>query len=250
MKVSVCLATYNGQKYIKEQLVSIVSQLSADDEVIVSDDGSTDDTLAIIAGFDDKRIRVVHNQSEHGYTPNFENALKHASGDIVVLSDQDDVWMPNKLSIIKKDLAQADMVVSDAEVVDGNLNVISESLWSLSSPYHTFWGNIFRFSYLGCCMAFRRPVLEVALPFPSRHLMATHDNWLFLVGKSCFKVCFEKEPLIKYRRHKQNTSTGCWEHAPKSVPFMLKYRAYLMWHILLRKIRCKSCCRSRADSVM
>lgn len=236
MKVSVCIATYNGQKYIKEQLESIVSQLSIDDEIVVSDDGSTDNTLAIINELNDTRIKVVHNQSEHGYTPNFENALKHSSGDYVVLSDQDDVWMPNKLSVIRNDLEQADFVVSNAKVVDSNLNLISDSFWSLSSPYRSFWGNIFRFSYLGCCMAFRRSVLEVALPFPGRHLMATHDNWLFLVGIACFKVCFESEPLIMYRRHMCNTSNGCLSHSTNSVLFMFKYRVYLIRHILTRKL--------------
>lgn len=236
MKVSICIATYNGQKYLKAQLDSIISQLSLDDEIIISDDGSSDDTLSIISAYKDSRIKIIHNQFEHGYTPNFENALRHSSGDIIVLSDQDDVWMPNKLSVIKDDLKNAGMVVSDAIVTDSELNIISDSFWKLSSPYHSFWGNILRFSYLGCCLAFHRKVLDVALPFPAKHLLATHDNWLFLVGVSFFRVCFESKPLIKYRRHTQNTSNGCLSKSTNSIWFMFKYRVYLVGHILIRKI--------------
>ena len=88
MKISVCMATYNGEKYIAEQIRSILPQLSEDDEVIVSDDGSSDATLDIVRSFNDPRIRIVQNELEHGYTKNFENALNHANGDIIFISDQ------------------------------------------------------------------------------------------------------------------------------------------------------------------
>ena len=93
--ISVCIATYNGEKYIKEQLLSILPQLGKKDEVIISDDHSTDNTLDIVKGLNDNRIKIVMNNREKGYTSNFENALSYAIGDYIFLSDQDDIWMSN-----------------------------------------------------------------------------------------------------------------------------------------------------------
>lgn len=102
-KISVCMATYNEAKYIREQLESILCQLSEDDEIIVSDDGSTDGTIDIIMSYHDNRVKVLHHISSPGSsfvkaTRNFENALLHAHGDYI-LADQDDVWHKNKVSV-------------------------------------------------------------------------------------------------------------------------------------------------------
>ena len=98
--ISVCMASYNGEKYIKEQIDSILKQLSDEDELVISDDGSTDNTLSVIQSIHDKRIKLIHNQGEHGYSRNFENALKNSKGDYIFLSDQDDVWKDNKVETI------------------------------------------------------------------------------------------------------------------------------------------------------
>ena len=106
--ISVCIATHNGGRFLKEQLTSILCQIGENDEVIISDDGSTDDTLKIINGFNDKRIIVVNQKSPKGLpaheyaTLNFENALKHAMGDYIFLADQDDVWVHNKVAVMMK----------------------------------------------------------------------------------------------------------------------------------------------------
>ncbi|MCD8291094.1 MAG: glycosyltransferase, partial [Prevotella sp.] len=97
MKVSVCIATYNGEKYIEEQIRSILSQLSDNDEVIISDDGSHDQTLSLIQSIGDKRIKIFQNEGRHGFKYNFENTLKKVQGDYIFLCDQDDVWLPNKV---------------------------------------------------------------------------------------------------------------------------------------------------------
>jgi hypothetical protein len=96
--ISVCIATYNGEKYIKEQILSILAQLSTKDEIIISDDGSTDHTITKILEISSPIIKIVYNQNEHGYTANFENALKNAKGNFIFLSDQDDIWEPNKVA--------------------------------------------------------------------------------------------------------------------------------------------------------
>jgi glycosyltransferase involved in cell wall biosynthesis len=98
--ISVCMATYNGAKYIKEQMDSILCQLGKDDEVVVSDDGSTDSTLDIVAEYGDSRIKIVRNTGAHNFIRNFENSLKAAHGDYIFLADQDDVWLPDKVAKI------------------------------------------------------------------------------------------------------------------------------------------------------
>ena len=90
------MATYNGAKYIKEQLDSIIPQLREDDELIVSDDASKDDTLKIVESYNDPRIKIFHNEN-HGVAHNFENAMREATGDLIYFADQDDVWLPGKL---------------------------------------------------------------------------------------------------------------------------------------------------------
>ena len=96
MSISVCIATYNGGAFIKDQIYSILLQLSQNDEIIISDDGSRDSTLNILFSFNDSRIKIYKNGGKHGVVSNFENAIKHATGDYIFLCDQDDVWMPGK----------------------------------------------------------------------------------------------------------------------------------------------------------
>lgn len=122
--ISVCIATYNGEKYIGEQIASILKQLNANDEVIISDDGSTDATLSIIKTFQDPRIRVIPGPQKHSPTQNFENVLHHAQGDYIFLSDQDDVWKTNKVATCMKWLQKYDCVISNAEVTDEHLNIL------------------------------------------------------------------------------------------------------------------------------
>lgn len=118
MRISICLASYNGEKYIKEQLLSILPQLSEKDEVIISDDNSSDNTLGIVRGFDDKRIKIYINEGSHGVVSNFENAIKHASGDYIFLSDQDDIWLSNKKEKCLSCLQEYDFISHNAFIVD------------------------------------------------------------------------------------------------------------------------------------
>ncbi|MDE5758415.1 MAG: glycosyltransferase, partial [Allobaculum sp.] len=91
--ISVCIATYNGERYIETQIRSILDQLNEDDEIIISDDSSTDRTLDIIRSLNDSRIKLFAGNKFHSRTFNFENALKQATGDFIFLSDQDDIWL-------------------------------------------------------------------------------------------------------------------------------------------------------------
>ena len=123
--ISVCIATHNGEQYIKEQLDSILCQLLSEDEVVISDDGSTDSTLEIIKGYNDPRIKIFNfkqpSKTSHTHiyaSRNFENALKHAKGEYIFLSDQDDIWMPSKVAVCLGALKQNDMIVHNMEIVN------------------------------------------------------------------------------------------------------------------------------------
>lgn len=203
--ISVCIATYNGEKYIRQQIESIVCQLSPTDEIVISDDGSTDNTLAIVKAIGDKRIRIIEGSRKHSPTLNFECALKAAKGDYIFLADQDDVWKPNKVEVCMKWLQKYYCVVSDAEVTDSSLNTLFPSLYRLlgviqGKLYNTLWKN----GYTGCCMAFRRDVLEASLPFPKNIPM--HDIWIGNVAAYKYNVKFISDKLIFFRRHKDTIS--------------------------------------------
>lgn len=202
--ISVCMATYNGEKFIKAQLDSILVQLDESDEVVISDDSSTDNTIKIIESINDKRIKIFSNQKFKSPTFNFENAINQASGEIIFLSDQDDVWMENKVANVKEKLLLYDVVVTNCMIVDENLNIINNSFYNFNNSGKGILKNIYKNSYLGCCLAFKKKTLELVLPFPENIPM--HDIWLGFVFELFYKTTFVREPLIYYRRHGENAS--------------------------------------------
>ena len=128
--ISVCMATYNGEKYIKEQLDSILSQLESDDELLISDDGSTDNTISIIQSYNDSRIHILNHVPNSSYSghekvsSNFENALKNAHGDYIFLSDQDDIWCKDKVKKCVNEMQSSLFVVHNMKIIDENGNMV------------------------------------------------------------------------------------------------------------------------------
>jgi glycosyltransferase involved in cell wall biosynthesis len=221
------MATYNGEKYIKEQLDSIIIQLGINDEIIISDDGSTDRTIEIIESFQDSRIKLFLNSFQN-LILNFEFALKKANNNYIFLSDQDDVWLPNKIEVCMRNLLLYDMIVSNCKVVDQYLEVINESFFQLNHSKKGLIYNLTKNSYLGCCLAFRKEILIKALPFPKHIPM--HDIWLGFVSDIFFNVFFVNEPLMFYRRHGANESpTG--EKSPFSLYEKFLFRYNILKHI-------------------
>ncbi|HEY9194271.1 MAG TPA: glycosyltransferase family 2 protein [Methyloversatilis sp.] len=209
--ISVCMATCDGELYLAEQLESVLAQLDAGDEVVIADDCSTDGTLAVIDRCSDPRIRLLPGERRLGVVANFERALRAARGEYVFLCDQDDVWLPNKRTIFVEALASADLVVSDCRVTDGALVVIAPSFFAQRGSGPGVLRNLWRNSFLGCCMAFRRALLARALPFPAG--LPMHDTWLGLVASSTGSVRFVTQPTLLYRRHGANASpTGGRSH--------------------------------------
>lgn len=231
--ISVCMACFNGAKYIRPQIESILAQLSPRDELVISDDGSTDGTLEIIRGLADARIRLVPGPRQ-GLVANFEHALRQAGGEIIFLSDQDDIWLPGKVSAVQVALENADLVLTDCKVVDVDLQVQHSSYFRLIDSRPGVLRNLHKNSYQGCCMAMRRSVLKVALPFPSR--IAMHDWWLGLIAECTGRVTFLAEPFVLYRRHGANASITS-ERSNNPLWLRLYWRAYLALRLIGRCLR-------------
>ena len=241
--ISVCMATFNGERFIKEQIESILIQLGSDDELIISDDNSTDATIAIIGKFVDDRIRLITNQGVKSVTYNFENALRNSSGDLIFLSDQDDVWFPKKIETMKHHLSKYDLVMSNCNFIDEK----GESMnCSFFDKFHSGPGvlkNFLKNTFLGNCMAFRRSVLDRALPFPFEIHRATQyqiyqDVWLGLLANSLFNVVFIPEKLSGFRRHLNNASpTEMNSKSPQPLSWKFRGRALLASALLKRIFR-------------
>lgn len=236
MNYSVALACFNGQEFILDQLSSIITSFSyaqiEDFEIIVSDDGSKDQTVDLVRSLNDKRIFILKGP-KLGLIKNFENALRHCSGDIIFLSDQDDVWFESKVKNCLAILEDSDLVLSDAIVVDRNLLVLNNSFFNLNGSRPGAIKNLIKNSYLGCGLAFKRNVLNLALPFPKSIPM--HDWWIGLIAESMYKVGYIYSPLFYYRRHGGNASVTS-EKSQYPLSTKLKWRAKLLIALIFRLV--------------
>lgn len=235
--ISVCIATHNGDKYIKEQVDSILCQLSHSDEVIVSDDGSTDNTLAILMSYNDPRIKIhmfTHHR-KYNYrmdysTHNFENALTKAKGDVIFLADQDDVWMPNKVDRVMSNISDCDILFHGRIVVDSSLFTLQD----FAMPRPGFFTNFVSCTTTGCCCAFKRRILNEILPFPESGV--GHDFWIGVYGGLFFKCKFLQEPLILFRRHDNNVTPSNLKSS-NPISMRLKYRFITLIEVAKRLLK-------------
>ena len=128
-KITVCMTTYNGEKYLKSQIESILNQLPADSELIINDDQSTDNTLNIIKQFNDSRIDLEVNINNLGYILNFSRCIGRSTGEIVFLADQDDIWEPTRVSDVIKLFDKYDLVINDCTLINEKGETILESFY-------------------------------------------------------------------------------------------------------------------------
>jgi glycosyltransferase involved in cell wall biosynthesis len=231
--ISVCIATFNGERYLAQQLDSIL-QSPLVGEVLVSDDGSTDSTREVARRFGDGRVRLLDGPGA-GLVRNYEFLLMAAAGQHIFLADQDDVWLPRKVELLTARLQQVDLVVSDCVVVDSTLSTLRPSFFADRHSGPGLVRNLVRNSYLGCCMAFNRSLLAYALPFPTSVPM--HDWWLGLVAEAFASVDFVDEPLVLYRRHGGNASSTS-EGSPYSLARQLAWRSGLIANLGGRWWKC------------
>lgn len=206
--VSVVIAAYNGEKYIAEQLNSVLSQLEKDDEIVISDDLPSGNTYPSIKELIEKDSRIVYIKGPgKGVIKNFENAIKNAKGDYIFLCDQDDVWLDGKVDAVKKELDGGALVVMhDAYITDENLNIKEESFFSYHQTETGYLKNIVRNSYIGCCMAFSAKLKPYILPFPDN--LPMHDQWIGLIGEKTGKIRLINKQYIYYRRHEGAVTGG------------------------------------------
>lgn len=229
VKISVAMAVYNGEKYLKEQMDSILPQLEEDDELVISDDGSTDSTLLILEDYTNYDQRIVLLQGPHkGYPHNFQNAIIHCTGDIIFLCDQDDVWFSNKVKVVKERFCsneRIELVCHDAVIINDSHHIIVDSLFSSRGIKHGLLSNLIKSSYYGCCMAFKKELSTYIIPFPQNIPM--HDQWISLIAEKRKTASFLQKPLIYYRRHGSNVSNKV----------NLAKRIYLRWILMVGLLR-------------
>lgn len=209
VRVSVCLASYNGAAHVEEQLRSILTQLGRDDEVVVVDDASSDRSVDVIRELGDPRIRIVRSPVNRGYVRTFEAALLESRGEFVFLSDQDDVWLPGRLDLMLAALRDKPVVASNFSFFGQQPRTI-ESLRLRAADSDRRWTNLLLLwvgvrPYYGCAMAFRRDVAPLILPFPA-FLHETHDQWIALVGNLLGGMRHLEENTLTRRLHETNTT--------------------------------------------
>lgn len=230
-KVSIAMAVYNGEKYLNEQIDSILQQLVERDELIISYDKSSDNSLKIIKAYasKDHRIKYFYNNLTPGVVKNFENAVRHCTGEIIFYSDQDDIWMSDK---IKKVLSKFEdpnvtVVIHDSSLTDSELNILYPSTFKLRNGNTSIIKNFIRLSYIGCSMAFRSTMLPVILPLPTKK--RSHDWWTGTIC-SCFgKMEMINDSLILHRIHEDNVT-------PKKRP-SLKYQLEIRRIIFVNTVK-------------
>jgi glycosyltransferase involved in cell wall biosynthesis len=208
LKLSVCIASYNGANFIEAQLDSILEQLSADDEIIVVDDCSIDNTVENIKLLSDSRIKIEVNEQNAGFVKTFEKALSLASGDIIFLSDQDDVWSKAKVKTISNIFLtdKIDMVVHNAIVSDDKGKIIRDQLFSDMYSNNFIVRHFIKNRHMGCCMAFKKEVVSKIIPIP--FCTKTHDQWIgFICDIYKFRIRYIDDTLITWIRHNTNASS-------------------------------------------
>ena len=242
MRVSVVMATYNGEKYLCDQIASILRCLGPSDQLIASDDGSQDGTREQLYAYERKTdiVKVVDGPRQ-GIIANFENGLKYVNGDIIFLADQDDIWLPNKVDEIKR-IFETDSTVTcvlhDVKVVDGDLNTLEKSFFEIRGSKLGFAHNLRKNSFMGSAMAFKASMLPVILPIPRNIPM--HDQWIGLINELYGKTAVCKKPLGLYRRHGDNAST--FDHG--SLASMISNRAVIAANLVRRARKVSSNVRS------
>jgi glycosyltransferase involved in cell wall biosynthesis len=218
--ISVALCTYNGERFVAEQVASILAQTLAPTEIVVSDDASTDATIRIIedviatAGAPVPSLRVLRNPTALGVVRNFEQAVSACSGDLIALCDQDDRWAPHRLELMAKAFATTPdllLLSSNARLIDDDDRPLGYSLFdaitftaaekSAVRAGDGFATLLTRNTVTGATTVFRRSLLELALPFPDAWV---HDEWLAIIAAASGRIDFLDDELVDYRQHGGN----------------------------------------------
>ncbi len=244
-KISVCMAARNGEKFIREQVDSVLRQLRSGDELIIVEDASEDRTRDLVADFRDDRLFLIRHECRQGIVRTFEHAIRSATGDVIFLCDQDDVWPANKVSRVMKVFSEhpeVSLVVTNLKVIDEDGRMSADQKAGNRRPFDArLLPNLLSNRFQGSTMAFRSSLIQEVLPFPQGcHVL--HDAWIGLrntvAGGRCYYL---NEDLLLYRRHLQNAS-----HRLNIVQQILK-RSRLLLALALRQLRDKWDCIDEAS---
>jgi glycosyltransferase involved in cell wall biosynthesis len=203
--ISIVVTTFDGERFLREQLDSILAQTVPPGEIVVVDDGSRDGTMAILEAYAaaDPRFRIFRNEENLGYVRNFEKGMRLATGALVALSDQDDVWLPHKLATLHSRLGDGLIVYSDSELVDEEGRRLGRRMSDVMNQIG--YDNCLMYAVgawaPGHAMLFRRELVELCLPFPT---LVTHDFWLGFTATCHGAIRYVDEPLVLYRQHRGN----------------------------------------------
>lgn len=213
MLISIALATYNGSKYLREQLDSILPQSMENFEVVVCDDCSTDDTLQILQEYasKDSRFKIFSNNSNLGFKKNFEHILSLCKGEFIAFCDQDDIWTPNHLEILYNNIGNNDCIGANSLIIDENGLSQNKTLleyWPIHIMpkngkelfQHELYSNVIQ----GTASLIRASLIKQALPIPDN--IKYHDYWFALVAGLNEKCKYIGDVVLKYRRHSNNAS--------------------------------------------
>lgn len=206
IRASVCMATYNGAAYVEAQLRSILFQLGVNDEVVIVDDASSDDTLNVVSRVNDPRIRVVRLTKNVRHVRAFERAISEARGDYIFLSDQDDIWVDGRLDAMIHRLNSALVVASNwtplGEFVPPHRRFVDEDPRTHSK--YSNLGSLYlgRLPYFGCAMGFRREAVDLLLPFP--RATEAHDLWIAIAGNVVGQIAHMERSTVQRRIHDRN----------------------------------------------
>jgi glycosyltransferase involved in cell wall biosynthesis len=205
--VSICLATYNGEKYLKEQLDSIVAQTYTNIELIVQDDYSTDTTLEILQAYKEKlNITIYSNKKNLGYLKNFESLLHKTNGDYIALCDQDDIWEHDKIKLLVEHIADATLIYSNSLLIDAEGNSLNKTLSTKLKNNFISSTNPLDFLYDNCvsahAMLFKKELLQTLFPFP-QHIY--FDAWIAINAANTNSIIYFDKELVFYRQHDTNT---------------------------------------------
>lgn len=225
--ISVCIATYNGQQYISDQLQSISKQLNRDDEIVIVDDHSTDRTVDIVRAVGDPRIKFFEHSENLGYVKTFEDAISRANNEIIMLSDQDDIWADGRVATLSGPLGHSQCAAGNFDTFGAKSNWFqrknldqSGSNGNLSNIIKTLIGIQ---PYYGCTMAFRSEFRKVVLPFPD-WLTETHDQWIAICANTCASISHVDKVVTHRRLHSTNTTPK----KARPLSMILKSRCMLL----------------------
>lgn len=240
INTSVCMATYNGERFLPEQIDSIISQMGMDDELVVVDDASSDRTVSYLESLSDSRIKIYKNKSNIGHVQSFAKALGLAQSAYIFMADQDDVWIVGRLAAMREVLAAGSSLVStNSKFINNEGRAISplhpdlkekDSDSYISNIIRIFIGKAF---YNGCAMGLRKELLQVVLPIPS--YVESHDLWIAMVANSIGSSRHLENYTLYRRVHGGNASVlqrAFWKKLRSRAIFLLS-----LLHIGLRLIK-------------